>query len=386
MASIIRAVCSDSFHTPSRINIKDRRLTIFHRFAQFLVLVYIILIQLVLSHRYASFEAPVAHGNIWGALVPSTGNWPVTACNNPAYDWGLDFSAEERTLSGGLTAGPNTTCAPFTNDRHVIVGDNSFTAVTWTLIRGQNGTRSELSHGVEDASLNMIHVFSASFLQAGIVNPHTIVRTKNKEVVQEFPAGSILGGIKLHQWLRAAGITLDDRNIQPWIRGGRPDQSPFYRITGAVLLLSVKYTNLRTWELPSVGAGSPRADITVELLPTAWGFIGSTPVDDPILGPSVSYQTGVKLQFVFTGSVGVVSVFEIIMRFVEGQVLLGVALLVTRLLAELWLHRHSYDEVVVPVITREQLEEAAVKSAGEQAARRRTRKETATVSPSDGSA
>lgn len=386
MSTLIATVCGESFYAPTFVNVKDVRLLAFHRVAQFLVLLYIIIIQLVLSHRYAAFEAPMAYGNIWAALVFNSTSWPSTPCNNPAYDWGLDFTADERTLSGGLVAGPNTTCTPFANDQHVKVGDNSFTAVSWTLIRGQNGTRSEFTLGVEEASLNMIHVFSASFLKSGVVNPHTVVRTKSGEVLQEFPAGAIMSGIKLQQWLRAAGISLDDRNIQPWIRGGAPSASPFFRLTGAVLLLSVKYSNLRTWELPSVGAGTPRADVTVEVLPNAWGFMGATPVNDPVLGPGVAYQTGVRLQFVFSGSVGTVSAFEIIMRFVEGQVLLGVALLVTRLLASYWIHRHSFDSVIAPVVTREHLDTVAADKVQQRAARNRRGKGSAAVTHSEESA
>jgi hypothetical protein len=92
--------------------------------------------QVLLSHRYAVFETPTVHTNVWPGPSPGVSNASLSAhfCNNAAYNWGLDFTPLEFTRAGGLTMGPNISCLPFDSTRHVVIGDSSFTAITYMRI------------------------------------------------------------------------------------------------------------------------------------------------------------------------------------------------------------------------------------------------------------
>jgi hypothetical protein len=196
----------------------------------------------------------------------------------------------------------------------------------------------------ERASFNLIHTMSASFLPSGIVNPRLVVRNKRGEMLAEFPSSAILSDIPVSTWLEWAepGLTLESVNIQPWIRGGDPAYSPRFRSSGVVLLLRVTYSNLRLWEFPTPGIGSPLAELIVERLPTAWGYLGTSVAADPILGPVAIDRVGVRLQFVFGGSVGSASLFTIVLRLIEATVLLQLANVVTDAVARWVLHRKGY--------------------------------------------
>jgi hypothetical protein len=144
-----------------------------------------------------------------------------------------------------------------------------------------------------------------------------------------------------------ADIDLDDYNVQPWIRGGDLAYQPRLRLTGVALLIRMEYTTHRMWEWPSSKYGSPLCTITVERVPTAWGFLGSSNTYMPGVGPVFLTQTGIKLQFVPGGLVGVFDPFSVVLRLIEAVVLFGIAEYITDKLAQHVFHRGIYHSVFV---------------------------------------
>jgi hypothetical protein len=193
--------------------------------------------------------------------------------------------------------------------------------------------------------MNLIHGFTSSFLKSGVINPAASVSSKSGEHVITFDPGSIFGPVPMDSVLKLGSISLDSRNIQPWIRNGDPAHSPFYRLTGLLAIMRVTYSNLRPYDFAGLpGSGAPRADVTVEVLPNAWGFLGSTQTVDPAtLAPVTVTRTGIKVQLSFTGQVGRFDFVELVRRLVEGIVLMGMAALGTEIVAERFLYRGAYD-------------------------------------------
>ena len=83
------------------------------------------------------------------------------------------------------------------------------------------------------------------------------------------------------------------------------------------------YTNRRTWELPSLAAaGSPLLEVVCERLPYTWGYtlgVGQASLRDPTAPPGSAprptavsfFQTGVRVEFVVSGSVGAFDIFTL---------------------------------------------------------------------------
>jgi len=120
------------------------------------------------------------------------------------------------------------------------------------------GVVRRFTAGVTDVSFNMIHILSASFLSPGIANPRVVIRNSHGAVVRTVASGNVLSAVPIGDWLQYAGVSLEDRNINPWLRNGRLDEQPRFRSTGVVLLVRMAYTNLRTFELPTLGVGAPQ--------------------------------------------------------------------------------------------------------------------------------
>lgn len=179
----------------------------------------------------------------------------------------------------------------------------------------------------------------------GLTNVHTRVLDQAGNVAHEFPDEAIMGGISTGEWLRLGGVdTLDERVVQPFFRGGVREEQPMRRLTGVVLLLRMTYTNYRPWEI----SPSPRCDVTVEALPSTWGFLGTDSGWDAVAGgPVQRTRTAVKLQVIHQGSVGQSKWENVVLRLVEAVVLFGLAHAVTGCLARCCLYRQSYLPAVV---------------------------------------
>jgi hypothetical protein len=360
-------VVGSHYVTNRQVAIEDARLSLIHECMRVLVVAYVIVVQMVLNHRYAEFETPSVYANIWPAGPAGAGN-TRSHCSNAEYDWALNFTEAETAITGGYKYGPSSPCRPYARSLDSIVGDQSFTAVTATFedTLDANGTvltsRQLYTDEPETATFNMIHVFSTTWLPNGVVNARTIVRNKAGDVIAQFGEGELVTGVSVGKWLAFAGVSLDDRNIQPWLRGGALAEMPHYRSTGVVLLLRLQYTNLRPWEAPGLGIGAPLCEITVERLPIAWGLVGATKEYDADRGPLAVTRIGVKLQLVHAGSVGRADAFTIIMRLVEATVLLAVAGAVTDRVARYWLYRDTYHSVIVSNVPQSVLMHARASS------------------------
>jgi hypothetical protein len=250
-------------------------------------------------------------------------------------------------MTGGIGAS-NIQCIPFDRNRHILVDSNTFAAVTWETHTYANGSsRYYFTDMPEAAVMNLIHGFTSSFLKSGVINPATSVSNKNGVHFNTFDPGSIFGPMPMATLLNLGSVSLDSRNIQPWIRNGDPAHSPFYRLSGLLAIMSVTYSNLRPYDFAGLpGSGAPRADVTVEVLPNAWGFLGSTQTVDPTtLAPVTIIRTGIKVQLNFTGQVGRFDFVELVRRLVEGIVLMGMAAFGTEIFAEWFLYRGAYDSL-----------------------------------------
>jgi hypothetical protein len=105
--------------------------------------------------------------------------------------------------------------------------------------------------------------------------------------------------------------------------------------------------NRRSYEWPTPNRnGDPRADVTIEVLPTAWGFLGGTLGFDRLTNePITVVRCGVKLQMVFSGQVGKPSAIEVIRRVIEGIVLFGVAEFLTRCVARWLVYGKRFEDI-----------------------------------------
>jgi len=224
-----------------------------------------------------------------------------------------------------------------------------------TLYPGAGDAYHLMVPGTLAASFNMIHVMAASFLSEGISNPATVLKSKDGRVLRTFPAGTIISGLSVGDFLQMAGIDLDDYNVQPWIRGGDLAFQPRFRLTGVALLVRMEYTTHRMWEWPSSKYGSPLCTITVERVPTAWGFLGSSNSYMPGAGPVLLTQTGIKLQFVPGGLVGVFDPFSVVLRLIEAVVLFGIAEYITDKLAQHVFHRGIYHSIFVSHVSADSI-------------------------------
>jgi hypothetical protein len=145
--------------------------------------------------------------------------------------------------------------------------------------RGAGGGRgkSTLAHvdaavrrftaGATEVFFNMIHILSASFLATGIANPRVVIRNRAGAVVKTVDSGDVLSAVPVSDWLAYAGVSLEDRNVNPWLRNGDVAAQPRFRATGVVLLVRMAYTNLRTFELPTLGVGAPQVSELRRSLP-----------------------------------------------------------------------------------------------------------------------
>lgn len=326
------------------MSIGDSRLANVHRVLLGIVLVYVVIVEVCLWHRYAAFETPAAHVNAWpSAYTAPTSLAKPSYCSNPAFDWGLNLSASDAAVIGPYSFGPNSSCLDFDSRRDVLV---SSTSVTFALYYGyspvdssQNWSYSYYVANPEGASVNIIHAMSASFIEGGVANARTVFRSKGGRVLRSFPKGMYLNDLSLADWLSFADTSLDRKQeITPLFGRGDPATWPLLRQTGIVseragseceewraaaaatplpsspaVLARMSYSNRRSWELPSLSsAGDPLLEIVCEVLPASWGFdLGVTTAElpDPVTDvprPTAAFffKTAVRVEFVVSGSVG----------------------------------------------------------------------------------
>ena len=121
----------------------------------------------------------------------------------------------------------------------------------------------------------------------------------------------------------------------------------------AGLHLGVPHRRTYEWPTPNKD-GDPRADVTLEVLPTAWGYLGGTlGFDNDSNEPITIVRCGVKLQMVFSGLVGKPSVIELIRRAIEGVVLFGVAEFLTRNLARWLIYGKRFEDIATEEVDME---------------------------------
>jgi len=311
------------------------------------VLLYVVVFQLLLEHRYARFETPVGYTNLWPGI---SSPWPAgradrptdaelpSFCNNPEYDWGVNHSAEERVITGGfMTQGAS--CRGFSSQTDVEISSSTFTAVTLEttsfLDRFGNttSTRFAFTANPEGAVPNVIHIYSVESSQRPRQNVRTEILDAAGTVLRSFPDGDIITGVTVGEWMSFAGLSVDAVNPQGQLLSL---PHPRYRHTGAVILVRMKYTNLRRWAPPFY---DPLCTVTVEALPNAWGFMGSRvePAHerDGGVGRASVLRTGIRLQFLQSGTIGELDVFQIVLRLIEGTVLFNLARFLTDAIAEL---------------------------------------------------
>jgi hypothetical protein len=264
----------------------------------------------------------------------------------------MDYSPEELDLAGGRQV-HDIECIPFIREKHIRVDSNSIVSVTSEIHTYSNGSKSFFfTDSPESATLNLIHGFTSSFLQSGVINPATTFSSKTGQTQRSFPAHTIFGPISMAEVLNLAGLSLESRNVQPWIRGGDPASSPFYRLSGVVLLLRIQYSNLREYEFAgSPNAGRPQAEVTAEALQKAWGFAGSEQRVDPATGAQYTVsRNGIRVQLILTGRVGQFDPMQVVRRLLEGVVLLSVAAISTEAVARRVLYRRAYDGLTSEVV------------------------------------
>ncbi len=177
-------------------------------------------------------------------------------------------------------------------------------------------------------------------MSQGLSNVRTRILNQDGTVFREFKAGEALGGISIAQWLALAGVgSLDEPLVMPFFRGGVKEEQPALRLAGTVLLLRMTYSNYRSWEL----FADPRCDVTVEQVPTAWGYEGTDLVYDAVLqSPVERTRTGVKLQIIQQGQYGQSRWENVILRLVEALVLFGLARVLTDMVARYCLYGREY--------------------------------------------
>ena len=344
--NLLLYVSGDRFIVTRKIGFEDHRLIALQFILRIGIVGYVLLWQICTMHKYAAFEPVAAYGNLWDGEMANISD-SNSHCNNYEYNFGADFTSEEQTISGGLV-GINMSCIPFSRERHIIVGSDSFVAVTWEIHTYANGSNQYFfTDSPHKAVMNLIHGFTSSFLESGVINPKTVFTSKSGSLFRSYDTQEIFGPTSMNDLLGLAGVSLDAKNIQPWIRNGDPSASPFYRLSGAVIVMKVTYSNLRQYQfVGSPGAGKPAATVTAELLPNAWGFIGaSQTVDEKTRLPVSIRRTGIKVQLIFAGQVGQFDFMELLRRLVEGVIMFGMAAFGTEFIARWLIYRGSYDSL-----------------------------------------
>lgn len=334
--------CMKHFSTPREVVILDPRLVCVYSSLATCVLLYVIVFQLLLHHGYATFEHPIGHINLWPGLSTA---WPdgdeapnslPVFCSNASYNWGDDFTPGERQVTGGFKT-INASCRGFSPMRDMVVESNTMTVVTHERADelGEDGSviRSTYTYtgSPEGAVANAIHVYSLqSRTGAGVDNVRTIVNDARGNLVRKFDNGDIITGITLKDWMSFAGVDLERVNVQSQV-----NVHPFFRTTGLVLLIRMTYTNLRPFHLPVY---DPLCTVTVEALPQAWGFLGAKVVPAPRNSTATSLalqQTGVRMIFIQSGTIGTFDIVQLVLRLVEGTVLFSIARFATDFVGEL---------------------------------------------------
>uniref|UniRef100_A0A0G4FZX1 Uncharacterized protein n=1 Tax=Chromera velia CCMP2878 TaxID=1169474 RepID=A0A0G4FZX1_9ALVE len=204
-------------------------------------------------HQYAFFEAAVGTFNIWSNFVfrTDTGN-AAHYCENPGYYF--------RPPNGFVTGGVS-----------YAVGD----------------CPGYQAHDVYSINGDEINVYTQFFDIAGTKVSET---EKNDVIVTD--VGTLLA---------LGGISLDDVNPQTHFE--MTAEAPLrYRQSGTVLLVQMKYKNLEDW---NISENNYRADMSVKVQKTSWGWVGPVQFIDEDGNRYSRYRNAVRIRFEARGRVGI---------------------------------------------------------------------------------
>ena len=156
------------------------------------------------------------------------------------------------------------------------------------------------------------------------------------------PSGQSIS-LRLSDWLLMANVTLDEPNTME-LRDARADRDhfPFFRTTGVSLQVRLEYSNKnRATDAPDIGVRLVTARAAVERS-AGWAGLGALP-DIHVVFPSDAdphtyrtisrYRQGVLMQFSGAGVYYHFDLVTVMMALITGAVLIGVATLITDLVA-----------------------------------------------------
>jgi hypothetical protein len=344
-----------------RVLVYDSRLRYCQLVAFLFVAIYVT-VQVVWLHKGASFEQPIGVINVWSPFVAlSAPPLPVSTepkpffCDNPAFDF-VPADDAARSAFGGF-ATRNVSCPPLDSRVMTTVTPDSIAVTTWRSQIVLNATCPNATEAVDDSGAaqpnppscpwvesSHVDVFNANVGSVGIGFQHaastswglavtnaesTIHQRRSNDngdsssggTFAHYPAGMPPGNLTVGDLLALAEVDLDAPNPQSYTaaHGG---QDPSFRVTGCVLLVRVKYSNLRRWSLSS----EPRADISVHAIKAAWGTVG--PRNSYINYPNVQlleFHNGVQIRFVVEGELGRFDPFATILQIMAAAFLLTIA-------------------------------------------------------------
>jgi len=229
------------YETERKVEVQDWRLSFLHIVCVLGALAFVV-IQILLLHQYAEFEPAVSQVNLWSdTIVPELPNLPDFFCLNQSYD----FVPEQLAMSGYFFT-ENITC------RHLNIGDSlriGNDQVDFTLLRlivddanGLNSTReSYFAQNSEYIPTHFQHTVTTSWGAWARV-PTTIQRSDGT-VFREYADQDIQFQITVRDWLEIANLNLEDINFL----GVLGKNQPRFRLTGAVLVVRLDFSNLRPW-------------------------------------------------------------------------------------------------------------------------------------------
>jgi len=177
---------------------------------------------------------------------------------------------------------------------------------------------------VEDFVFNMQHSYSTSWLPYQ-ANVRTVIYNSNNDVVRTIDGGNPITGVRLGDVLDYVGIALDERN-ENCFPGLAYDENPFFRLTGAIIVVRMKYSNLRSWDLLDRDG---LCEVSFTLQQGIWGYIGASMYYDTDLGQNVEVsRNAIRLKFIIEGTIGVFEIYSFVLSVVSSLALIkGVSVL-----------------------------------------------------------
>ena len=169
--------------------------------------------------------------------------------------------------------------------------------------------------GSEDVAMN----FQYSLSNVEEPPPTRVFDHTGKLVLDSasYPFGVV--GVSVHDWLTWAGVALEEEHKLPfpW-----PFELPLVRVTGARILLRLKFSNYRPYDFDT----TLRCDIYVDHQTDSWGFAGTETIWDAggVSGRDI-HRMGMIFDTVFEGNIGKFDLSSLFMTIVSTIVLLSIA-------------------------------------------------------------